>query len=444
MAVPWGSLVRRVRLVRDRRPWSLAAVVAIAAALLAGCGGAQAGGNTLTWYINPDNGAQSRLAKKCTDESGGRYRIQTSTLPTAADAQREQLVRRLGAKDSSIDFMSLDPPFTAEFANAGYLRPFTDAEAGALRKGVLDAPLQSAIWKDKLVAAPFWANTQLLWYRKSAVRKLGVNPTAPDFTWDQMIDAAARARMKIGAQGARYEGFMVWVNALVQSAGGSVLTNNEAGRDAEASIDSPAGRRAARIIRKFATSPVAAPALSTALEEESRTTFQSDQGAFMVNWPYVWAAMQEGIAKGQLDKKLLADVGWARYPRMSSNQESKPPLGGIHLAISRYGRHRDLAVAAVQCLTTAESQKQNMLDSGNPVANGEVYDDPDIIKKYPMASLIRESINAAGPRPLTPYYTDVSAAIQRSWHPPGSVTPQVTPGRSAKLIEDVLHDRVLL
>lgn len=423
---------------------TLLAVTAVAAATLSACGGAEAGGNTLTWYINPDNGTQARLAKKCSDQSGGRFQIRTAMLPTEADAQREQLVRRLGAKDRSIDLMSLDPPFTAEFANAGYLRAFTPAEAARLSKGVLAAPLQSATWKGRLVAAPFWANTQLLWYRKSAVRKLGVDPTAPDFTWNRMIAAASRGGMKIGAQGGRYEGYMVWVNALVLGAGGQILTNNEAGRDAKAAIDSPAGRRAAQIIRAFATSAAADPALSTALEEQARATFQSDRGAFMVNWPYVWAAMQEGIAKGQIRKGLLDDVGWARYPRVSMGRESRPPLGGINLAISRYGRHQDLTLAAVRCLTTPQSQKQNMLGSGNPVANGLVYSDPEIVKKYPMASLIRESINAAGPRPITPYYTDVSAAIQRSWHPPGRVDPRSTPQRSAKLIEDVLHDRVLL
>ena len=35
-----------------------------------------------------------------------------------------------------------------------------------------------------------------------------------------------------------------------------------------------------------------------------------------------------------------------------------------------------------------------------------------------MADLIRESINDAGPRPITPYYGDVSTSVQRTWHPP--------------------------
>jgi multiple sugar transport system substrate-binding protein len=60
-----------------------------------------------------------------------------------------------------------------------------------------------------------------------------------------------------------------------------------------------------------------------------------------------------------------------------------------------------------------------------------------------MAELLRQSVAEAAPRPITPYYPDITAAIQRTWHPPASVTMR-TPGESAELIMAVLHDRRLL
>lgn len=431
------------RSARRFRLLALGAVLAVGASVLTGCG-SSAGGNTLTWYINPDNGAQAQLAKKCADASNGRYRMTIQTLPTAADAQREQLVRRLAAADSSIDIMSLDPPFTPEFANAGYLRAFTASEAPTFTNGVLPAPVQTARWKGQLVAAPFWANTQLLWYSKSAVAQMGIDPAAPGVTWQQLIQAAGRAGRTFEVQGDRYEGYAVWVNALVESAGGQVMTDTEALRNADVTIDSPAGQRAAEVIRTLATSPAADPAIATAKEEQARAGFQKDTGAFMVNWPYVWAAFDTALKAGAVTADFKNDVGWARYPRVSANEPSKPPLGGINLAISRFSRHPDLAVAATRCLTTPESMKQNMLISGNPVARAAVYDDPQIIAKFPMAQLIKESIAAAAPRAVTPYYTDVSGVIQRTWHPPVAVAPQTTPERSAQLMADVLQNRRLL
>jgi multiple sugar transport system substrate-binding protein len=85
-----------------------------------------------------------------------------------------------------------------------------------------------------------------------------------------------------------------------------------------------------------------------------------------------------------------------------------------------------------------------MLSAKNPAARASVYDQAEVRKAFPMADLIRSSINDGAPRPQTPYYTDVSAAVVREFHPPGSVQPTTTPARAAKLIVEVLHDKVLL
>jgi multiple sugar transport system substrate-binding protein len=248
----------------------------------------------------------------------------------------------------------------------------------------------------------------------------------------------------VAEQGRRYEGYMVWVNGLVESAGGSILTDNERGRDATISIDSAEGREAARIIRKLATSTAAPPGLSTADEEASRAAFQAPTGGFLLNWPYAYAAMQANSKDGSLDPRFLDDVGWARYPRVRADLPSRPPVGGANLAISRFSEHPAEAVDAIGCIISPAMQKIRMLGLGDPVATSSVYDDPQIRAKYPMADLLRESIDAGGPRPVTPYYGDVAAGVQRVWHPPSSADPATTPRTSARLISDVLHDKRLL
>jgi multiple sugar transport system substrate-binding protein len=417
----------------------------ILAVTISACGGDDSGLPTLTWYINPDNGGQATLAEKCSGQSDGAYRIVTQVLPNEADAQREQLVRRLAADDSSIDLMSLDPPFVAEFANAGYLLPITEPnDIATLTDGVLDAPLETAYWEDQLVATPFWANTQLLWFRKSAVEAAGVDPTDPSFTWDQMIDAAEAADRTIGVQARRYEGYMVWINALVESAGGQIIENTELGDEATPSIASPAGDTAADIVGRLARSSAAPPDITTAGEEEARSLFQSDAGMFMVNWPYVYGAAASAVESGALDQAVVDDIGWARYPRARADDASRPPLGGINLAIGDDTRYPDEALDAVTCITSLESNIQYMVEAGNPAARAGAYDAPEVLEAFPMAPLIRESINDAGPRPITPYYGDVSTSVQRTWHPPSSVEAPSTPEETNTLMSDVLAGERLL
>ena len=413
--------------------------------VLFGCGGDEGGAPTLTWYINPDNGGQAELAKKCGDASDGAYRIETQVLPNEADQQREQLVRRLAADDPSVDLMSLDPPFVAEFANAGYLLPITNPDdVKSFTDGVLDAPLATVFWDDQLVAPPFWANTQLLWYRKSVAEAAGVDPTAADFTWDQMIEAAESQGKRIGVQSRRYEGYMVWINALIVSGGGEIVENPELGADATPTVASPAGDKSADIVGTLARSSAAPADMSTAGEEEARSLFQGANGSFMVNWPYVYQAAKDAVKTGALDQSVVDDIAWARYPQTEAGTPSKPPLGGINLGIGAFTKYPDEALAAAKCITSLESGIQYMIKSGNPAARAAAYDDPEVRKAFPMADLIRDSINDAGPRPVTPYYGDVSVSVQRTWHPPEDVRDPTTPESTDDYMSDVLSGDALL
>jgi multiple sugar transport system substrate-binding protein len=60
-----------------------------------------------------------------------------------------------------------------------------------------------------------------------------------------------------------------------------------------------------------------------------------------------------------------------------------------------------------------------------------------------MADAIVESLDVAAPRPLTPYYTEVSSSLQREFHPPSSVTTD-TPYSAADFILAVINGEALL
>ena len=116
----------------------------------------------------------------------------------------------------------------------------------------------------------------------------------------------------------------------------------------------------------------------------------------MVNWPYVYGAATGEVEAGSLDQSVVDDIGWARYPEVVAGTESKPPLGGIDLAIGKFTEHPDEALAAVKCITSVENNAKYMVDSGNPAARSAAFDDPKVRKAFPRADLIRDSIESAG------------------------------------------------
>jgi multiple sugar transport system substrate-binding protein len=427
-----------------RRGIAGAAALLVTAGTLAACGGNESGSTpTLTWYINPDSGGQAEIASRCSDESDGAYTIEVSVLPRNSDAQREQLVRRLAAEDESIDLMSLDVPFAPELAQAGFLAPVPSDVASEVSEGVVQGSLESATWDDELVAIPFWANTQLLWYRKSVAEAAGLDMTQP-VTWDQLVEAAQDQDKILSAQGRRAESLTVWLNALIESAGGHIIEKNSTDPDQiQLGLDTPAGERAAEVMHDVAVSGVVGPAFSTSSEDTSASQFESPDAGFMVNWPFVWAQANTKVEAGTLEQSVPDDYGWALYPRVDEDTPSAPPLGGINLGVSKFSRYVDQAYDATTCITSDENQAYYMNTNGNPASSAAVYDDPEVQEAYPMADTIRESLEAAAPRPLTPYYSEVTGGLQREYHPPASVSSN-TGANAQDLIGAVLRGEQLL
>ena len=114
--------------------------------------------------------ASTRSSPTATSRPAGRYTIVGNLLPSDADGQRDQFVRRLAAKDAGMDLLGMDVTWTAEFAEAGWIRELTgDQKAAGATKDTLQPPIDTATWKDKLYGIPQHTNVQLLWYRKSLV-----------------------------------------------------------------------------------------------------------------------------------------------------------------------------------------------------------------------------------------------------------------------------------
>ncbi len=421
---------------RRRRLTALAAVGVMTAPVLAACGQAGSGSVNgvprINWYIGAQAGGWIEDAiATCNAQNKGKFVIKEQELPSRATDQREQIVRRLAANDSSVDLIGMDVIWTAEFANAGWLYPFPDSAKTQLSKGVLKGPLASGTYQGKMYAAPYTSNTQLLWYRKDKVGAPG-----PNFTWDQMVDQAVSKHLLVQIQGAQAESMTVTFNALLESAGGSFVTDTSKGADAKISLAQKPTVDALAALKKLASSSAADPELNTLNEDTSRAAFEKGNSLYEINYPFIYpsAASVKGLQK---------NLGWARFPEVIAGKKSRPPLGGFNIGIASHSKHKDADVQAATCITQPKNQLDAAEKGGNPPTLSALYDKIDK-KQYPFASLLRDSINDAAPRPVTPAYNDISLAVQETLVPLKSINPPKTATKLRDLAKLALKSEAVL
>jgi len=424
---------RRARLPRWRAVAGLASVV-LAGGALAACGTSNAatGPVTLNYYQYPDTSpATDTIIKNCNAQSHGKYTISYQLLPAASDTQRLQLVRRLAAHDSSIDIMALDVTWEAEFANAGWIEPWTGANKAAVVNGTIKPALETAEWKGQLVAAPLNTNTQLLWYRSDLVPH-------PPKTWAQMIADAEQLAKEgkphyIEIQGAQYEGTTVWFNTMNASAGGTILNPDAT----KVTLGAPAVK-ALSIMKQLASSSAADPSLGVQMENDNRLAMEGNMAAFELNYPFVYPAMKAD------NPALFKHFKWTLYPEVIPGVPAKVTIGGIDLAVSAYSAHKALAFQAAECLRDKQNQFINATVGGVPPTLASLYSDPKMFPDYPFHADILYALQHASVRPKTPVYQVVSIDISHLVSPPNGISPTATAKSMANQINDGLQSKGLV
>lgn len=445
---------------RSVRVGLVGAAAVLALSSVAACG-SESGGTVLSFYTAADGAEQyAAAAANCTAAAGGRYTIEQRTLPKGADDQRLQLARRLTGGDETLDLMTLDVVWTAEFAEAGWALPLPPDVAAAVSEGTLAGPLESATWQGTLYAAPLNTNTQLLWYRKDLMPG-----GRPPQTWDEMIDIASGLAAEgrpswIGVQARQYEGLMVWFNTLLASAGGSVVA--EDGTTVTVA-DGDAAVTALDIMKRVATAPGADPSLNQSDEAAARLGMESGKAAFQVNWPFVYPGIIENAEKGFLPfvdengnvtaentgNTVLTVNGEqnflpAPYPSVIPGRPAEVTIGGFNIGVARTTRYPDLAFEAVQCLRNEENQRNNAVDGGVPPTLASLYDDPEFQQAYPMWREVRESLENAAVRPVSPAYQSISTLITATLNPVDRIDPPRTVDELAEQVRKAVNSEGLI
>lgn len=132
--------------------------------------------------------------------------ISSESIPF--DQLISQTQARLGAGDTSIDVIAVDPPRLPAMVEDGYLldvsEDFTNSPVVLSKAGVA-----SATWEDSQYSYPLWSSDGFLLYNKDLVEAAGLAaPAATEesrMTWEQVLSDAATAQGAGAAYGLGFE-----------------------------------------------------------------------------------------------------------------------------------------------------------------------------------------------------------------------------------------------
>ncbi len=243
---------------------------------------------------------------------------------------------------------------------------------------------------------PLHTNAGLLYYRTDLVE-------SPPNGWSDLpglIDHANRGQGVDGYIGqlAHYEGLTVNVSEAVWGQGGELVDDGRAVADRPEAVD---GLRF--LINGVQEGWIPRAALGDN-EERSREQFQEGKAVFMRNWPYAYELLNsaESAVRGRFNVVQL--------PGPSA-------LGGMNLAISSSSQKKATALEFIKFLTSDETQHEVHIRGAYPAAVSSVYEEPAVQAAQPYTAELEKSIRTARSRPATPYYGQVTAAIQAAAHP---------------------------
>jgi trehalose/maltose transport system substrate-binding protein len=315
-------------------------------------------------------------------------------FPESADEQRNQFIQRERAKSADCDVFESDVVWTAEFASQKWLLDMTPY-IEKRKAEFVPSTLSSVTYDGKVWGVPRVTDAGLLYYRKDKVKSVPA-------TW-QDVYKQAKSGNGIVYQGASYEGLTVNFLELAFAAGGKILSDD----GKKSVIDSPENLKALQFMVDGIKDGAAPKAVTTYMEEEARRTFEAGRADFERQWPYAYAL---GNMKGS---KVKGKFAVAPYPEWQGGGKAAI-LGGHNSVVSAYSKNPGGALKLIDYLTSEKRMTKNAVKFSKTPTLKASYDDPAVKKALPFIDQLKQAVEQAKSRPVSPVYSQISQAIYKN------------------------------
>ena len=270
--------------------------------------------------------------------------------------------------------------------------------------------MRSATYESKVWGVPWMTDVGMLYYRKDLLEKTAFSE--PPRTWEELKEMAAKAVRDSGTrygfvfQGANNESGVCNGLEYIWTHGGEVLDRDRV------IIESPESVAGLSTERSMISDGVTPRAVASYTFMESTTAFLNGDAVFCRGWPVLYGV----VGDPEWSKIELEQVGMAQLPVDGGHRESSGCLGGWNILIGASSQMQDEAWEFVRFVTSEENQRVNTLHSSILPTLNTLYDDRQILEEAPLVALCKEALHNARPRPVSPYYSEMSRMMAEQFN----------------------------
>ena len=434
------SRVGRTLSRRDFLRVSGAGIAGMTALATAGCGGSgQGDGGTVTYAEGPDDtGTLQKLLDGFNKKYEGKYKVEYREMPADTQSYLNKLVIELQAGKSDVDVIAGDVIWAAQLAANGWLMDLSDRFTGDLQGEFIPGNVRSNEYEGKIWGVPFVTGAGLLYYRKDLLEKSGF-PGPPE-TWDDLKRMALQAKRDSGTrfgfvfQGANYEGGVCNALEYIWNYGGDVLDPDD---PTKVVVDSPEAVAGLSEYSSMISDGVTTRAMTTYKEEEAQAAFLRGDAVFMRNWSYVYALTSDPT---QSDIKP-EQVGISTLPVAEKGGQSTNVLGATNLYVNATTRSAEASWALIRYFTAPEQQRLRAVEGARIPVLKSSYEDEQLLDEVPVMALGKTALQTVRPRPVSPYYSDLSLEMAEQFNAilVGETSPEQGAGTLRSDLEEVIE-----
>lgn len=384
----------------------------------------------ITWFSGRDTtGFTLKQVEDFNKNGGGKITLDYQEQGQQTSDLRDKFILVANAKDPSADVVSMDVPFVPEFAGAGWTidadKMILPDERAKFFKGTLDG----ATYMGKLYAVPWYNNGPGLYYRKDLLEQGGFK--APPKTYDELLEQAKKLQTAdvagFSAQMSQTEGGIITWFEYLWGHGGDLMDDK-----LEVTLDKgTAGVDSFKRLLSFMYTDKILPegALGYKTGADAQNPFIEGKAVFLRQWT-------SGLTQNDRDDSKIKGK-WDVVPLPSSKGDKAGAgcLGTWNLGVSKFSKNPDASIEVIKWFTSAAQQKARYMGLGVPPCRPAVFDDSEVKAKFAFAEKIKGTFEILKPRPVTPFYGQMSANVIQPVF--GKVTTKaVTPEEGIKEMAD--------